>query len=181
MGDSAGGNLAAVVALRARDDGLQPPLKAQVLVCPITNHSFDNPSHQLYDKYYLSVEMMKWFWDQYLTSPEDGLHPYASPLLAKDFSNLPPALVQIAEFDILRDEGRRYAEAMQQAGNDVQLSLKKGMIHGYLVLSMVAPTEVDEGFQEIATFLKRKMNYVYQCHDQVCGYSPAEQKSSRTV
>jgi acetyl esterase len=157
-GDSAGGNLAAVAALRARDDGFQPPLKAQILNYPVTNHSFDNPSHQLYDKYLISVDKMKWYWDQYLHSPEEGLHPYASPLLAKDLSNLPPALVQLAELDILRDEGRLYAEALQKAGNDVQLSVKKGLIHGFIGMSMLAPTEVDEAYQEIVTFLKRTLN-----------------------
>jgi acetyl esterase len=146
------------VALRARDEGFQPPLKAQILIYPVTNYSFDNPSYELYDKYLLPVHKMKWFWDQYLHSPEEGMQPYASPLQAKDLSKLPPALVLLAELDILRDEGRLYAEALQKAGNDVQLTIKKGMIHGFLGLPVVIPTEVNEAVNEIGAFLKRTTN-----------------------
>jgi acetyl esterase len=128
-GMSAGGNLAAVVALMARDRG-GPALACQVLVVPVTDCGCDTPSHiECGDDYLLTREEMQYFWDLYLAEAEDGDHPYASPLRAPDLSGLPPARVQTAEFDPLRDEGRAYAERLEAAGVPVSYQCYEGMIH----------------------------------------------------
>ena len=142
-GDSAGGNLAAVVAQMARDnDG--PPLVFQLLVYPVTNgHIFDTDSYrENSDGYMLTADSMHWFWDHYAES-EDRSNPYASPLCASDLSNLPPALIQVAEFDPLRDEGLQYAEALRAAGVDTQTRCYEGFIHGFFShFDSVPPTRV---------------------------------------
>jgi acetyl esterase/lipase len=131
-GDSAGGNLAAVVSLMARERG-GPPLRFQLLVYPVTHHSFDTPSYrECADGYLLTRASMVYFWDHYLRSPEDGRQPYASPLLAADLSGLPPALVITAEYDVLRDEGEAYAARLREAGVSVALTRHPGVIHGFL-------------------------------------------------
>lgn len=130
-GDSAGGNLAAVVAQMARDkDG--PPLVFQLLVYPVTNgHVFKTESYRdNADGYMLTSESMHWFWNHYADSG-DRQNPYASPLCANDFSNLPPAFVQVAEFDPLRDEGLQYGDALKASGVDVKSHCYNGFIHGF--------------------------------------------------
>ena len=142
-GDSAGGNLAAVVAQMARDnDG--PPLVFQLLVYPVTNgHVFDTDSYrENSDGYMLTADSMHWFWDHY-AEPADRSNPYASPLCASDLSNLPPALIQVAEFDPLRDEGLQYAEALRSAGVETQTRCYEGFIHGFFShFDTVPPTRV---------------------------------------
>lgn len=130
-GDSAGGNLAAVVAQLARaSDG--PSIAYQALVYPVTNHSFDTPSHRTNaDGYVLTRSAMEWFWNHYLRSPLDGHNPVASPLRAADMSGLPPAVVITAEFDPLRDEGEAYAARLRDAGVPVDLHRYDGQIHGF--------------------------------------------------
>ena len=108
-GDSAGGNLAAVTALMARDRK-GPAVCFQMLIYPVTHHSYGTPSIRENGNGYLLTEAsMRWFWGHYLTRDLDGMDPYASPLLAPDLSGLPPALVQTAGYDPLRDEGEAYA------------------------------------------------------------------------
>jgi acetyl esterase len=144
-GDSAGGNLAAVVTLMARDRG-GPKLVYQLMIYPITNYSFDTPSYQENARgYSLTKDDMVWFWDHYLPSEDDGKHPYASPLQAQDLSNLPPAMVITAEYDPLRDEGEQYAARLQEAGNQVTVRRYNGMIHGFFRMGAV----VDQGRQAI--------------------------------
>ena len=144
-GDSAGGNLAAVVTLIACDRG-GPKLAYQLMIYPITNYSFDTPSYQENAKgYSLTKDDMIWFWDHYLPIEDDGKHPYASPLQAQDLSNLPPAIVITAEFDPLRDEGEQYADRLQEAGNQVTVMRYNGMIHGFFGIGAV----VDQGKQAI--------------------------------
>lgn len=134
-GDSAGGNLAAAVALKARDRG-DLPLAFQLLIYPITDHAFDTPSYrENAEGFGLTREMMAWYWDRYLASPEDGRSPLASPLRAPDLSGLPPALVITAGFDVLRDEGEAYAARLREAGVPVALSRYGGMIHGFLQMA----------------------------------------------
>ncbi|MEE9281074.1 MAG: alpha/beta hydrolase [Myxococcota bacterium] len=107
-GDSAGGNLAAGVTLLARERG-GPALCHQLLIYPVMNHAFDTASYtENAEGYFLTREMMRWFWGHYLETESDGLNPLASPLRAEDVSNLPPATVMTAEFDPLRDEGEAY-------------------------------------------------------------------------
>lgn len=130
-GDSAGGNLAAAVALRARDDG-GPPLRGQILVYPITDCNFDRDSYREFgDGYHLTRDTMRWFWEQYTSNDAEARHLWASPLRAGDLSRLPPALVVTAEYDPLRDEGRAYADALAAAGVPVERIDCRGMIHGF--------------------------------------------------
>jgi acetyl esterase len=129
-GDSAGGNLTAVTALRARDQGT-PQLKFQLLIYPVTDHGYETASYRdNAEGYLLTRGDMVWFWNHYLGG-QDGSEPYASPLRAKDLRGLPPALVITAGFDPLRDEGEAYAKRMKEAGVPVTLSRYDGMIHGF--------------------------------------------------
>ncbi len=130
-GDSAGGNLSAVVSLMARDRS-GPQLCHQLLVYPVTDHSFDTDSYrENADGLLLSREMMQGFWGHYLARADDGRHPYASPLRAADLSGLPPAHVITAEYDPLRDEGEAYARRLAEAGVPVVQRRYDGMIHGF--------------------------------------------------
>jgi acetyl esterase len=131
-GDSAGGNLSAVVSLKARDAG-GPKIALQVLVYPVTNlASFDTPSyHEFADDHHLTKAQMEWFRGHYLRGPEDALDPQASPLLAPDLTGLPPALVITAECDPLRDEGEAYAKRLEEAGVAVTCTRYPGMIHPF--------------------------------------------------
>ena len=131
-GDSAGGNLAAVATLKARDHG-GPAVAFQVLAYPITDFRPDNGSYREFaEGCFLSRAEMLWYWDQYAPNFEDRSLPYASPNRAEDLSNLPPALVVTAEYDVLRDEGEAYARRLAEAGVPVKLSRYDGMIHGFL-------------------------------------------------
>lgn len=140
MGDSAGGNLAAAVAIAARDRG-GPRLAAQVLLYPVTQHRFDTPSYVEHaDGCYLTAAAMRWYWQQYLDDPRDGEHPHASPLLADDLTGLPPAVVVTAECDPLRDEGEKYAARLRSAGVRTSARRYDGVFHGFL--SMTAALDV---------------------------------------
>jgi acetyl esterase len=131
-GDSAGGNLAAVIARRDRDGGGAPPLALQVLLLPVTDAAMDTPSYtENADGFYLTHAAMRWYWDHYLGGA-DPLHPDASPLRASDLRGLPPALVVTAEYDPLRDEGEAYAERLRTAGVRVRFRRYEGMVHGFI-------------------------------------------------
>ena len=139
-GDSAGGNLSAVVCLKSREAS-GPPIALQILVYPVTNLcAFDTPSYQEFaEGYYLSRAEMEWFRSHYLAKREDGQHPHASPLLAPDLAGLPPALVITAECDPLRDEGEAYARRLSAAGVPVSSTRYAGMIHPFFSLGGVLP------------------------------------------
>ena len=129
-GDSAGGNLAAAVALMARDRG-GPAVCLQLLIYPVTAADFDTASYRENGEgYLLSRRGMQWFWDQYVPDLDQREEPYAAPLRAS-LTGLPPALVQTAEFDPLRDEGEAFAAALAQAGVNVKLTRYDGLIHGF--------------------------------------------------
>jgi acetyl esterase/lipase len=129
-GDSSGGNLAAVVARRARDAGL--PLVLQLLVYPVTDHSFDTGSYaEFVEGYSLTREGMRWYWSHYL-GDGDGSDPDASPARAAELAGLAPAFVATAELDPLRDEGEAYARRLEEAGVPTTLVRYDGMIHGFL-------------------------------------------------
>ena len=135
-GDSAGGNLAAVVARRARDAG-GPSIAYQLLVYPATDATGSFPSHtENGTGYLLDADSMRWFLAHYLADG-DPRHPDVSPLFADDLSALPPAFVLTAEFDPLRDEGEAYAERLRQAGVPVTASRYDGMIHGFYGLDSI--------------------------------------------
>jgi acetyl esterase len=145
-GDSAGGNLTAVVAQMSRDRGGVSPVY-QLLVYPVTDHRYDTPSYQENaDGYLLTKDAMVWFWNHYLRSEADGNSPLASPLRAESLRDLPPALVITAEFDPLCDEGGAYAAKLQEAGVPVTLSRYDGMIHGFFSLGAV----LDQGKNAIS-------------------------------
>jgi acetyl esterase len=136
-GDSAGGNLAAVVAQQVRDRG-GPRLAHQLLVYPVTEIGADTPSRKENARgYFLTDEMMHWFERQYLARPDDRLDPLASPQLARDLAGLAPATVITAEFDPLRDEGEAYAERLRRAGVPVELRRYDGLFHGFFSMAEV--------------------------------------------
>ena len=149
-GDSAGGNLAAVVSLKSRDeDG--PAIALQVMVYPATDlSSFDTPSYQEFgESHYLTKSEMEWFRQHYLRSMEDARDPHASPLLALDLSELPPALIITAECDPLRDEGEAYAKRLANDGVPVKYTCYPGMIHPFFSLSGAIPQAFD-AIQQVA-------------------------------
>ncbi|MCE2392347.1 MAG: alpha/beta hydrolase [Proteobacteria bacterium] len=131
LGASAGGNLAAAVALMARDRG-GPELRLQVPVYPVIERDFTRASYlEFADGPGLTRAQMEWFWEQYLGKDGDATHPYASPLHAADLGGVAPALVITAEVDPLRDEGRAYADALRRAGVEVAYSEYAGVHHGF--------------------------------------------------
>ena len=151
-GDSAGGNLAAVVAQMARDKG-GPAIAAQVLHVPVTDHNYDYPSYsENAEGYLLTRASMIWFWDHYLPNADAGHEAYASPHQAGDVSNLPPALVQTAEFDPLRDEGEAYAARMSEAGVEVSAHRYDGQIHDPMMMFAVNPAGL-AALKEAAEFV----------------------------
>jgi len=132
-GDSAGANLATVVAILARDEG-HPKLAFQLLVYPCTAPEPETPSHRKFaDGYLLTRNTIVWFYKQYLRNQRDIQDFRFAPLLADDLSGLPPALVLVAGYDPLRDEGVDYAKRLVEAGNRVTLTNYEGMVHGFLL------------------------------------------------
>ncbi len=130
-GDSAGGNLAAVTALRVRDEG-GPALCAQLLIYPVTDADTNNASYRdNAEGYGLTREGMIWFWNHYLGNQADAANPHVSPLRAESLSGLPPAFVQTAEYDPLRDEGELYASRLIAAGVPTRMTRYDGMNHGF--------------------------------------------------
>ena len=138
-GDSAGGNLAAVVAQMSRD--LQgPELRCQLLVYPVIDGTnFDTRSYLANaEGYGLTRDDMVWFWEQY-SSDVDRSNPYASPILADSLCDLPPALVMTAEYDVLRDEGEAYADRLRIDGTDAEVARFDGFIHGFFAETHTIP------------------------------------------
>jgi len=158
-GDSAGGNLTAVVAQMARDQG-GPQLVFQLLVYPATDFTAQNVSKkENSDGYGLNIEDMEWFENHYLNSKDDETNPLASPMLARDLSNLPPALVITAEYDPLRDVGEEYGHRLQAAGVPATVSRYDGMIHGFFGMANLfdkAGQAVNEASQALRTAFATK-------------------------
>lgn len=145
-GDSAGGNLAAAVALMARDRQ-GPALAFQLLVYPVTQRNFTTGSYQrCAEGYMLTKASMEWYWEQYLKTDIDATNPYAAPIVATNLSGLPAALVITAEFDPLCDEGEAYGQRLQAAGVATTCTRYDGMIHGFFGMAGV----LDKGKQAIA-------------------------------
>ena len=143
-GDSAGGNLAAVTAIIARDKA-GPPLVHQLLVYPATDlSSMDSNSYREHGQdYILTKDSMEYYVSHYLAREEDALDPHASPLLASDLGGLPPALIITAEFDVLTDEGEAYANRLKKAGVPVKYTCYKGMIHAFFSMAGVVDRTMD--------------------------------------
>jgi acetyl esterase len=149
-GDSAGGDLAAVVAMMARDArrrGEQSPdIAFQLLAYPVTNRDFTTPSYtENAEGFFLTRRAMEWFWEQYIGPDGDSDSPYASPLKAKDLSDLPPGYVVTAEHDPLRDEGEAYAARLAEAGVAVEQIRYDGMFHGFITLPHPTSAEARAG------------------------------------
>ncbi|MBO2458472.1 alpha/beta hydrolase [Actinomadura sp. LCR2-06] len=142
-GDSAGGNLAAVACLAARDEA-GPPIAFQALIYPVTDAGQDTPSYREHGEgNFLTATHMRWYWEQYLDDPSHAGHPHASPLRAPDLSGLPPAFVLTAECDPLRDEGEAYAARLAEAGVPVEAHRIEGAFHGFFGLDHVLPAAVE--------------------------------------
>lgn len=151
-GDSAGGNLAAAVALKARDES-GPPLLAQVLIYPALNSDGDSASYSMFaDGFGLTQAGMQWFWEQYLG--DHGASAYASPSKATSLEGLPATLLVTAQYDVLRDEGETYAQRLDKAGVQIWQRRYDGVVHGFIHFAGV----FDRGQQataEIAIELQR--------------------------
>jgi acetyl esterase len=155
-GDSAGGNLAAVMALLARDRR-GPRLLLQILVYPVTDYDFGTASYRENGTgFVLTTDDMRWFWRHYLSREEQGREMTASPIRAKSLADLPPALVITAGCDPLRDEGDAYAARLRDAGVAVTLTPYPGMFHGFLRMTRI----LDQSrvlLDEIAGALKKAL------------------------
>ncbi|NJN17968.1 MAG: alpha/beta hydrolase [Oscillochloris sp.] len=154
-GDSAGGNLAAVVAQRARDHS-GPEIAMQVLVYPVTDADFENASYTAAEnQLMLTREAMIWFWDHYAPEHTRRSEPAASPLQAADLAALPPAVVITAEHDVLRDEGEAYAARLQAAGVPVEVTRYPGQMHGFFTLLMLPAGA--EAIEQIANAIENHL------------------------
>jgi len=158
-GDSAGGNLAAVVAQRAAAEG-RPRLALQVLVYPVTDLTIAHPSYEENGEgYFLTRASMIWFIAHYLSGGADAHDPAVSPLFADDVSQVAPAVVITAEYDPLRDEGNAYAAKLEAAGVPVQAKCFDGMIHGFFGMRAVTPV-ADDAIDMAAQALREAMSSV---------------------
>ncbi|NYJ03266.1 acetyl esterase/lipase [Nocardioides thalensis] len=159
-GDSVGGNMAASLTLTAKQRG-DVRLAAQVLFYPVTDASFDTTSYQEFaEGYFLRRDAMQWFWDQYTTDPDQRAEITASPLRATtdDLAGLPPALVIVAEADVLRDEGEAYAAKLRLAGVDVTAVRYQGIIHDFVMLNALRGTAAAEGaISQAVAFLAERL------------------------
>jgi acetyl esterase len=131
-GESAGGNLAAVMALKARDAG-GPAIDFQLLAYPVVDDDFGRQSYaDNGEGYLLTTETMRWFWSQYCPDPAARANPDITPLKAASHANLPPALIITPEFDPLRDEGEAYGAALEAAGGRAEVMRCDGLVHDFL-------------------------------------------------
>lgn len=158
MGDSAGGNLAAAVSIKSKNEN-GPHIAFQILVYPATNLlHLATDSYRLFGKGYdLDREMIEMFRSNYIPDKKDRGNSYASPALAKCLKGLPPTLLIAAEFDPLLDDGKRFAEKLKKAGVAVKYSLYKGVIHGFLSFTTFRASQ--EAFDEIAKTFKKMKAY----------------------
>jgi acetyl esterase len=158
VGNSVGGNMTAVTALKAKEEG-GPEIKLQIMMWPVTDANFDTESFaQFGEKRFLTTPLMKWMWDLYTTDPKQRKEIYASPLQAsvEQLKGLPPALIQVAESDILRDQGEAYGRKLDEAGVKVTTVRYDGMIHDFGLLNGLAEEPaVHSLFEHAAAELKK--------------------------
>ena len=146
-GDSVGGNMAAAVALLAKERG-GPPIRYQLLFYPVTDANFETSSYMKYQEgYWLSREAMKWFWDNYVSNQTNIKEPTVSPLQASidRLRGMPPTLIINGEFDVLRDEGEAYAHKLMEAGVPVTAVRYHGTIHDFVMLNALSDTPAARG------------------------------------
>lgn len=160
VGNSVGGNMTAAVALMALRKG-GPELKCQVMLWPVTDANFDTASYLEYaDGYFLSREMMKWFWDAYAPDHATRREIYASPLQATvdQLKGLPPTLIQVAGNDVLRDEGLAYSRKLDAAGVEVTCVCYENLIHDYGLLNAISQVPaVRDALHQVAEMLKKHL------------------------
>jgi acetyl esterase len=159
-GNSVGGNMSAVTTLMAKEKG-GPHIKLQILMWPIVNADFETDSyHQFGEKRFLTVPTMKWMYNMYIADPEKRKDIHASPLQStvEQLKGLPPALIVIAESDVLRDEGEAYGRKLDEAGVDVTTVRYNGMIHDFGLLNGLAEIpETRSLFVQAAAELKKHL------------------------
>ncbi|RJG04186.1 alpha/beta hydrolase [Noviherbaspirillum sedimenti] len=156
LGDSAGGNLAAVAAHRARDAGLSVAM--QVLLYPVTDSDFNRPTYtDPKNQLLLNRASMVWFWDHYLPDACMRLQPDASPLRSTNFQVLPPTLILTAEFDPLREEGEAYAAKLVAAGVPVEFERYAGQMHGFFSMVNVLPGS-ERAINHVARFIRERLS-----------------------
>ena len=160
VGNSVGGNMTAVTALKAKEKG-GPNIKLHIMMWPVTDANFETESYKQFgEKRFLTTPLIKWMWDLYTTDPDQRKEIYASPLQAtvEQLKGLPPALIQVAESDILRDEGEAYGRKLDQAGVRVTTARYDGMIHDFGLLNGLAEEPaVRSLFEHAAAELKRHL------------------------
>jgi acetyl esterase/lipase len=160
-GDSVGGDMAASLAITAKERG-DVRLAAQVLFYPVTNAAFDTGSYaEFATGYFLRRDGMQWFWDQYTTDPAERALPTASPLqaTAEQLTGLPPTLVITGEADVLRDEGEAYANRLRAAGVSVTATRYQGIVHDFVMLNALRETNAAEAaITQAIDFLAKKLN-----------------------
>ncbi|SOC06130.1 acetyl esterase [Ureibacillus xyleni] len=154
MGDSAGANLATVVTLMAKDFN-GPSIASQILLYPVTDLGYDTTSyHEFAEGFGLERKDMQWFGKYYLNKEEEKEHPYVAPLKANDVTGLPPALIIVAENDVLRDEGIAYSEKLKDANVSVKQLVAKGLVHSFFTKNDVFSSEIEKTIVAIHSFLK---------------------------
>ncbi|WP_134088875.1 alpha/beta hydrolase [Olivibacter sp. XZL3] len=160
VGNSVGANMAAVIALMAKDKN-GPELTQQILLWPVTDADFSRESYSKYaQERFLTTPLMKWMWDHYLPDANERKNKYASPFQASldELKGLPPALIQVAENDILHDEGVAYARKLDEAGVHTTITEYKGFIHDYGMLNPLAHIPaVQISIQQAAIVLKNAL------------------------
>jgi len=160
VGNSVGGNMTAAVALMAKDKG-GPKLKCQIMLWPVTDANFETESyHEYANGYFLSRAMMMWFWDAYAPDEAQRCEIYAAPLQAtlEHLKGLPPALIQVAGNDVLRDEGVAYARKLDLAGVDVTSVRYENLIHDYGLLNAISQVPaVRDALHQAAEMLKKHL------------------------
>ena len=161
VGNSVGGNMVAAVALQAKQQHT-PAIRYDVMLWPVTDAHFDTGSyHQFQNGYFLTRNMMKWFWDNYTTKASDRNNILASPLRAtrEQLQGLPPTLIQTAELDVLRDEGEAFGRKLDAAGVDVTVTRYNGLIHDYGLLNGLSNVPaVRTALRQAADELKTHLN-----------------------
>jgi len=156
-GDSAGGNLSTVVTLLAREEG-GPHLACQLLIYPATDMLMRFPSHAVCgDGYRLTRTSIVWFVNGYLRDGEDMYDKRASPLMAENHANLPPAFILTAAFDPLKDEGKAYAEKLKEAGVSIKYHCYEGMVHGFIAMPGAVDT-AKTALLDAASYLKQQLS-----------------------